>query len=745
MSLSSASHPSALSSGIILAPFVERFLQGRRVALLGDATSNLASELVTRGARLVHVYDPDAARVAQAIAQGLPRSVTAAPFTDGDLGVRDHAFDLTLVPNLAFFLNPYALLARVRQMTTALGLAVVSLRCEDAARLQLGYYELYDAASLQFSSVKMVGQIPFDGFALVDFGAEDPEVTVDASFADAASREPLSYVVVASETPVAIDGYTIVQLPHEGPTESAPTIAAGSLAPSPASFDALRLELTQVRARLEATLIELESAREGRTAAEAQSYEARRRVADLEQELSVLQGMRNELALSLERARLDVAQAGERASTQLEAFRAAERASSDARKVGEKLGNDGRAAADRALLEARRAAEEAEESVRAAVARAEHLEGIARDLADRGVRLEQELSSTVATATRLKGELNIAAERIAALETSLASETLRADRAEAELKRTSERLDKSERTESDIRRSAERAAIDARRALERAEAEARAASERAADRIDQLTRQIAELKAVPRGVALDDHERLRAQTAALLTELEDLRTQADRADELEDEVARLREVAKDLTRLRDLERELARVAPLEKTAARVAPLEREVAKLRELEKEVARIPQLEKTAARVPQLEAEVARLSGLERELETAQDSNATEVVNAEKALRERAQKIAVLEREVERRGAIVRELLGELEAARDAAPVAATPPRRRDEELAARDAELAAVRADLSKILIENDALRLALQNERAARARSEIPRVDVDTAAVLQSQLEAARDPR
>src|SRR5690348_16643055 len=102
-------HPS-----IALAPFVEALVVGRRVAVLGDATLGLADALLARGARLVHAYDPDPARVAEAIARKAPafgspaagkpaaRGVVHALLGD-DLGVRDGAFDAVVIPDLSSF------------------------------------------------------------------------------------------------------------------------------------------------------------------------------------------------------------------------------------------------------------------------------------------------------------------------------------------------------------------------------------------------------------------------------------------------------------------------------------------------------------------------------------------------------------------------------------------------------------------------------------------------------------------
>ena len=68
-SLRAGLHPS-----IVLSAYLEPLLRGRRVAILGDATIGLADELSQRGARLLHVYDPDAARVAEAKSSAITTS-----------------------------------------------------------------------------------------------------------------------------------------------------------------------------------------------------------------------------------------------------------------------------------------------------------------------------------------------------------------------------------------------------------------------------------------------------------------------------------------------------------------------------------------------------------------------------------------------------------------------------------------------------------------------------------------------
>src|SRR5580692_6380012 len=132
-SLRAGLHPS-----IVLSAYLEPLVRGRRVAILGDATIGLADELSQRGARLLHVYDPDSARVAEALARaapGRPHQVAYAVLA-GDLGVRDGAFDVVIVPDLSLFTDPADAIRRARRLVPASGVAVfVSPNTGSARRL----------------------------------------------------------------------------------------------------------------------------------------------------------------------------------------------------------------------------------------------------------------------------------------------------------------------------------------------------------------------------------------------------------------------------------------------------------------------------------------------------------------------------------------------------------------------------------------------------------------------------------
>lgn len=269
-------HPS-----IVLPAYIEPLIRGRRVAVLGDATVGLAEELAQRGARLVHAYDPDPARAAEALARlpgGRTHQISFAVLA-GDLGVRDGAFDAVIVPDLSIFPDPAELMRRTRKLCAASGVAVVvAPNVRTGARLLLpeaqagatprsatppGYYELYDLVSLQFPKVRMVGQAPFVGYTVADFApGSEPEVSVDTSLLTS-SEEPEYFIAVAGERTVALEAYTVIELPWAEVTTASPS----AIDPAVSARDAAargeeRLALTEARARLALVAAELDKVRD---------------------------------------------------------------------------------------------------------------------------------------------------------------------------------------------------------------------------------------------------------------------------------------------------------------------------------------------------------------------------------------------------------------------------------------------------------------------------------------------------
>lgn len=285
-------HPS-----IVLSVHIEPLVRGRRVAILGDATTGLAERLGKQGARLLHAYDPDAARAAEALAraanlkaQGSDSRLGGPPaphITFGalgaELGVRDGAFDVVVIPDLSIFSDPGEILRRARRLVSPSGVAVVVSPNPEAEVCLLAaerpprdgelpsYYELYDLVSLQWSVVRMLGQAPFVGYTVADFAPEgEPSVAVDTSLLEA-TEQPEWFIAVGSERPVELEAYALVQVPLE-----AAGITEGSARISEAEND--RLALTEARARLSLLTAELEGFRE-RQRTDFQEAEARAQAA----------------------------------------------------------------------------------------------------------------------------------------------------------------------------------------------------------------------------------------------------------------------------------------------------------------------------------------------------------------------------------------------------------------------------------------------------------------------------------
>lgn len=287
-------HPS-----MALAAYLERLVRGRRVAVLGDVTLAFGERLVDRGARLVHVYDPNPVRVAEVLARTADhrdRHITHAVL-EGDLGVRDGAFDVVVIPDLTLFDETTAALRKMRRLVGNTGVAVIACANEEASRRLLDkrssnkpsttdYYGLYDLVSLQFPVVRMLGQAPFVGYTLADFGASgELEVSVDTSLLET-TEEPEIFIAIASERKLSLDPFVVVELGLGDVRKSlGPTTAVVDPAVQAAQAEAAAKEAAERAAeraaRDEAHRVALEEQK-------ARAEKAEARAADLEQKLEKL-------------------------------------------------------------------------------------------------------------------------------------------------------------------------------------------------------------------------------------------------------------------------------------------------------------------------------------------------------------------------------------------------------------------------------------------------------------------------
>ena len=234
-----------MSPAHVLAVYAEPLVANRRVALLGPEDPSLIEALLALGARLLYVYDPRPN--VDTPHRGSDPRVTIAPLRAGDVGVREGAFDLALIPDLMMLGDPESALAYVKRLVGASGVALIGCRNREAetvwARAPEGapapsYTEFYDLCAIRFAEVRMAGVAPFAAYAVAEFAPDrEPSITFDASLV-AAPDPPEWFVAVASQSDVsALEAYEIVQIPRDAINEAEATT-------DPGEYDALRAQLS---------------------------------------------------------------------------------------------------------------------------------------------------------------------------------------------------------------------------------------------------------------------------------------------------------------------------------------------------------------------------------------------------------------------------------------------------------------------------------------------------------------------
>ena len=319
---------SSLSASLPLAAYVETFCRQARVLWVGDARSALPKALLERGARLVYACDHDAGRRREAAARSQDRAITFGALDDGPAALREGFFDLALIENLAAESNAKEVLATVARLLAPRGVALVAAPNPDSkrpllssapSRHPLDYYALYDAVVSTLPEVRMLGQVPFVGYAVVDFSAEgDPSPVLDSSLAPARGEEPDYFLALPGRERRALEEYAVIQVPAADVLQ-----ASSSRAELPGKQRATNVgsaALEQKLAKQEAWIQELEAraatADERADTVESELDEARERLGNQaqahSQERASLVRERDALKSELEQARRRLAEFDDR-------------------------------------------------------------------------------------------------------------------------------------------------------------------------------------------------------------------------------------------------------------------------------------------------------------------------------------------------------------------------------------------------------------------------------------------------
>lgn len=372
---------SAIEPSIVLAAYAEPVASGRRVLFIGPAISALPARLLERGARLVMVCDPDPVRIAEATAKNRLGALSFSALSDGHLALRDGAFDVCIVED-AGIADPVALMKKIRRALTPRGVALVaSLNPEVKAPLlphrpsgviSLDYYALYDAVKAEFGHVRMLGQAPFVGYVIADFAPDGtPEPSLDTAFLPGGAEEPELFIAVASQQPIGLEAFAVVQLPYRSVLSGGSGNDTEALRRSRSSEQSARSKLSELEAELkgerqavqdrDAKLREAETkvfARDAELTALRQQLESKnQQLKAHEAELSALSEKLKQAPAPEEAAAADLTALEQALAERGEHIRKLERDLREAERIGKELLRQGGPASESAAETKRKAAE----------------------------------------------------------------------------------------------------------------------------------------------------------------------------------------------------------------------------------------------------------------------------------------------------------------------------------------------------------------------------------------------------
>jgi hypothetical protein len=296
----------SLSSSAALSAFAEPFIKSRRVIVFGNALSALPRLMLERGARLVHVCDSTVLRATEAAQRYSASGLTFSALGDGDLALRDAAFDTVVVEHLGAF-DAKQLVRRARKLLAPRGVSLFAtpnreihvplLAPSDPSAAPLDYYALYDLVAAEFEHVRMFGQSPFVGYAVADFAAEgEIDPVIDSEFVPRGAEEPELFIALAARHRPSLTAYSLIQLPFRSvraalSTSSADEKTGASVSPA--------LSLAQKLETQEAWIAELEGRAE---AADARADEAEAELENVREALARAEEEKRQLEEPIESA-----------------------------------------------------------------------------------------------------------------------------------------------------------------------------------------------------------------------------------------------------------------------------------------------------------------------------------------------------------------------------------------------------------------------------------------------------------
>lgn len=413
-----------LALAVYLAPLYE----GRRLAVVGPASGEVARRARVLGARTVVSFG------------GIGDDIAVRALVPGALAALHGKVDVIVVPDAGAIPSLPALLDEVRRALGSEGVVVVAsepdegpVPLERAARASVGFHDLEELCQARFASVRMLGRGPFVGYTLATLDEGSDDVTLDTRLIDGDPPRPEAFIAVASDSEPSLDPLAVVQIPDEvlGDVRAA---AAKGLEDELAKRDQ---KLKEVEAASAERWVKIQRYEHGLKELEEENRKARDKSVRLSKELEDERKLRQRIELEAQMSRRApelpktpdlepelrrAREAAEKAERELSALRAQHEltskqlseASARAESTSKQL-SEARAraeAASKQAAEANARTEAATRSTADAVARAE---AVSKDLTDARALIESVATELAAA----RGQVLASAGRVSDLEREL--------------------------------------------------------------------------------------------------------------------------------------------------------------------------------------------------------------------------------------------------------------------------------------------------------------------------------------
>lgn len=194
---------------LALVTYLAPILQGRRVAVAGSTSGEVALRLRALGAHTVICFG------------GVGEDLAVRALTPGAIAAFHGRIDVLVIPDATAVPSLVALLDEARRALGSEGVVVVGAEAPQSPRPMestgrdgtTAYHDLYDLCAARFANVRMFGRGPFVGYTLAAFDDASDRVALDTRLIDGDPARPESFIAIASDSAVELEPVALVQVP----------------------------------------------------------------------------------------------------------------------------------------------------------------------------------------------------------------------------------------------------------------------------------------------------------------------------------------------------------------------------------------------------------------------------------------------------------------------------------------------------------------------------------------------------